>query len=168
MAGGYAPVGAVLVREAILDVLRRSGGFVHGFTFSHNAVTAAACLATLDVLERERLVERAAVLGDRALGRLKSLESHPCVGDVRGRGLLLGIELVEDRPARRPFPRSRALAEDVARRAFGEGLVTYYGTGVTGGNNGDAILFAPPFVVTEAQIDASVAILDRVLTELGL
>ena len=86
MAGGYMPVGAVLASEAIVETVERAGGFVNGFTFSHHPVTAAAALATLEILERERLVERAAVVGERALARLQALRARPQVGDVRGRG----------------------------------------------------------------------------------
>jgi adenosylmethionine-8-amino-7-oxononanoate aminotransferase len=96
MAGGYMPVGAVLASEAIVETVERAGGFVNGFTFSHHPVTAAAALATLEILERERLVERAAVVGERALARLQALRARPQVGDVRGRGLMLAVELVAD------------------------------------------------------------------------
>ena len=83
MAGGYMPVGAVLASEAIVETVERAGGFVNGFTFSHHPVTAAAALATLEILEREHLVERAAVAGERALARLQALRARPQVGDVR-------------------------------------------------------------------------------------
>jgi adenosylmethionine-8-amino-7-oxononanoate aminotransferase len=78
LAGGYMPVGAVLASEAIVETVERKGGFVNGFTFSHHPVTAAAALATLEILERERLVERAAVVGERALARLR-----PCARALR-------------------------------------------------------------------------------------
>jgi adenosylmethionine-8-amino-7-oxononanoate aminotransferase len=168
MSGGYMPVGAVLASERIVETLARSGGFVHGFTFSHNPVTAAACLATLDILERERLVERSRALGDRALELLRPLEGHPHVGEVRGRGLMLSLELVADKAARSPFPRSERRAEALAARAFEAGLVTYPGGGCANGRDGDLVMLAPPFVVTEAQLDEMAAILDRSLTELGL
>lgn len=168
MAGGYMPVGAVLASERIVEALAKGGGFVHGFTFSHNPVTAAVCLATLDILERERLVERAGSLGELALGLLQSLRSHPHVGDVRGRGLMMGIEIVADKATRRPFPRAEKKAEAVGARAFDLGLVTYPGGGCANGTDGDSIMLAPPFVITEDQIREAVAILDRTLTELGL
>jgi adenosylmethionine-8-amino-7-oxononanoate aminotransferase len=168
MAGGYMPVGGVLCSERIAFTLSRSAGFTHGFTFSHNPVTAAACLKTLDILEEERLVERAAFLGEKALARLQPLLGHPHVGDVRGRGLMLGVELVADKTSRRPFPRSDKKAEGVGARAFRAGLITYPSGGCATGTDGDAVMLAPPFVVTETQIGEMVAILDSVLTELGL
>jgi adenosylmethionine-8-amino-7-oxononanoate aminotransferase len=168
MSGGYMPVGAVLASERIVAALARTGGFVHGFTFSHNAVTAAACLATLEILEREGLVERARVLGETAMARLGPLARHPHVAEVRGRGLLLALELVADKETRAPFPRGERRAETLAARAFAAGLVTYPGGGCANGRDGDLVMLAPPFVVTEAQLEEMAAILDRSLTEAGL
>jgi adenosylmethionine-8-amino-7-oxononanoate aminotransferase len=169
MSGGYMPVGGVLAGERVVAALARAGGgFVHGFTFSHNPVTAAACLATLDVLERERLVERAARMGEKALLRLGALRAHPHVGDVRGRGLMIGVELVADRPSRRPFSRAEQRAEGVGAEAFRRGLITYPGGGGASGADGDTVLLAPPFVVTEAELEEMAAILDDSLTALGL
>jgi len=169
MSGGYMPVGAVLAGERVASALTRSpGGFVHGFTFSHNPVTAAACLATLDVLENEGLVERAAVMGEKAMARLRALGAHPHVGDVRGRGLMIGVELVADKESRRPFPRAEGRAEALGAEAFRRGLVTYPGGGGASGRDGDVVMLAPPFVVTEAELDEAAAILDGSLSALGL
>jgi adenosylmethionine-8-amino-7-oxononanoate aminotransferase len=169
MAGGYMPVGAVLAGERIAAALARSaGGFVHGFTFSHNPVAAAACLATLDILEREGLVDRSRVMGEKALARLHALRAHPHVGDVRGRGLMIGVELVADKAARRPFPRAEKRAEALGAEAFRRGLVTYPGGGGASGADGDMVMLAPPFVVTEAELEEMAAILDGSLTALGL
>jgi adenosylmethionine-8-amino-7-oxononanoate aminotransferase len=168
MSGGYAPVGAVLASEKVVSAIAEAGGFTHGFTFSHNPVTAAACRATLDILERERLVEQAAARGE-VLGRLlERLHAHPHVGDVRGRGLLWGVELQADKTTRQPFPRTHKKAETVAAQAFQGGLVTYPSGGCADGTNGDVILLAPPFVVSEAQLEEMVAILDRSLTACAL
>jgi adenosylmethionine-8-amino-7-oxononanoate aminotransferase len=168
MSGGYAPVGGVLASERIVAALARSGGFSHGFTFSHNPVTAAACLKTLEILEEERLVARALAMGGVLLSGLSTLTAHAHVGDVRGRGLLAGVELVADRAARRPFPRSERRAESVAARCFEAGLVSYPSGGCATGADGDVLMLAPPFVVTEPQIADMVGILDRVLRELDL
>jgi adenosylmethionine-8-amino-7-oxononanoate aminotransferase len=160
MAGGYMPVGAVLASEAIVETVERAGGFVNGFTFSHHPVTAAAALATLEILERERLVERAAVMGEHARSRLQALRARPQVGDVRGRGLMLAVELVADADRRRPFPRAEKSAERVAARAFADGLIVYPSVGGATGTEGDAIMLAPPLVVTEDEIDEMARILD--------
>jgi adenosylmethionine-8-amino-7-oxononanoate aminotransferase len=168
MAGGYMPVGAVLASDRIVATLSRAGGFTHGFTFSHNPVTAAACLKTLEILEDERLVERAALLGEKALSLLEPLREHPHVGDVRGRGLMLGVELVADKASRRPFPRAERKAESVGARAFQAGLITYPSGGCATGTDGDVVMLAPPFVVTEEQLQTMTSILERTLTDLGL
>lgn len=168
MSGGYMPVGGVLASERIARALAESGGFIHGFTFSHNPVTAAACLATLEILERERLVERAQAMGERLLALLAPLGQHPQVGDVRGRGLMAGVEIVADKATRRAFPRAERKAEAVGARAFAAGLITYPGGGCADGRNGDVVMLAPPFVVSEAELQEMAATLDRVLTELAL
>jgi adenosylmethionine-8-amino-7-oxononanoate aminotransferase len=169
MSGGYMPVGAVLASARIVSTLTRSpGGFTHGFTYSHNPVTAAACLATLDILEGEGLVERARVMGERLRARLEPLRAHPHVGDVRGRGLMIGVELVADKEARRPFPRAEGRAEAVGAECFRRGLVTYPSGGGARGIDGDVILLAPPFVLTEAELEEMAAVLAGSLTALGL
>jgi hypothetical protein len=168
MAGGYMPVGGVLASERIVAALAKSGGFTHGFTFSHNPVTAAACLKTLEILEEEKLVERCSSMGKRLMDLLRPLAGHAHVGDVRGMGLMAGIELVADKAARRPFPRSEKRAEAVGARAFEHGLITYPGGGCADGTSGDVVMIAPPFVVTESECQEIAQILDRTLTELGL
>jgi adenosylmethionine-8-amino-7-oxononanoate aminotransferase len=164
MSGGYMPVGGVLASRRIVDALAKDG-FTHGFTFSHNPVTAAACLKTLEILERERLVERADALGTRLLERLAVLREHPHVGDVRGRGLLAGVELGADKATRRPSPRAERKAEAVALRCFEKGLVTYPSGGCATGTDGDVVMLAPPFVVSEPQLEEMVALLEGALTE---
>jgi len=168
MSGGYAPVGGVLISERIVEALSSTGGFTHGFTFSHNPVTAAACLATLKLLERESLVERAAERGARLAELLQPLRAHRHVGDVRGRGLLWGIELAADKASRAPFPRRERKAEALAARAFADGLVTYPSGGCANGTDGDVVLLAPPFVVSEEELGEMVTLLDRALTATGL
>jgi adenosylmethionine-8-amino-7-oxononanoate aminotransferase len=168
MSGGYMPVGAVLASERIVAALAKGGGFVHGFTFSHNPVTAAACLKTLDILEEERLVERSAAMGEKLLGLMQRLGERPHVGDVRGRGLMTAIELVADKATKRPFPRSEKRAEAVGAKCFVNGLVCYPGGGCADGTNGDNVMIAPPFVVSDDELREIVDVLDRSLTELGL
>ena len=168
MSGGYAPVGAVLASERVVSTLAQAGGFVHGFTFSHNPVTAAACLEVLRILEEEELVARADHLGQKLGALLAGLRAHPHIGDVRGRGLIWAIELVADPAARRPFPRSARRAEAVAARAMAAGLVTYPSSGCANGVDGDLVMLGPPFVATEDELEEMAGILDRALTALEL
>ena len=167
MSGGYAPVGAVLASARLVAAVEAAGGFVHGFTFSHHPVTAAACLATLEILEGERLVERAETLGRTLGAALSPLAAHPHVGDVRGRGMLWAVEIVEDKAERRPFPRALRRAESVAARALARGLVTYPSGGALG-DDGDLLMIAPPFVATEGEIAEMASMLDGALTDEGL
>ena len=168
MSGGYMPVGGVLVRPEIVAALEDAGGFVHGFTFSHHPVTAAACLAVLDILERECLVERARSLDVILRERLERLRAHPHVGDVRGRGLMWAVEFVDDVATRRPFPRDAGWTRAVTAGCLEAGLIVYPSAGCANGVDGDAVMLAPPFVVSESELAEMVDILDQVLFALGL
>jgi hypothetical protein len=137
------------------DAVLGGGGFVHGFTYSHHAVGAAVAGEVLRILEAESLVEASATKGERLAGLLhQHLDSHPNVGEIRGRGLLIGLELVRDRETREPFPREARVAERIVKAARTAGLLLYSGTGLADGTNGDAILLGPPFVVTNDELTA--------------
>jgi adenosylmethionine-8-amino-7-oxononanoate aminotransferase len=132
---------------------------VHGFTYSHHAVGAAVAAEVLRILEDERLVEASAAKGDRLKALLEErLAGHPSVGEIRGRGLLLGVELVADRETRTPFPRTERVTERVLRAGREAGVLLYSGTGLADGTNGDAIVLGPPFVTTDEEL---IAIADR-------
>jgi adenosylmethionine-8-amino-7-oxononanoate aminotransferase len=112
IAGGYAPVSAVLTRDEIVEpIARESGALLHAQTFSHHAVTCAAAIATLSYLDEHRLIERCRTIGVTFHDRLQTLRALPGVGDIRGKGLLAGIEFVADVTTRAPFPRSLRFAE---------------------------------------------------------
>jgi adenosylmethionine-8-amino-7-oxononanoate aminotransferase len=154
LSSGYAPLAAVIVSGRIADGLQAAGArFVHGFTYAGNPLSAAVGLEVLDVLEAERLMDRVDAMGTRLKSRLESLRDLPMVGDVRGLGLLLGMEFVQDGATRAPYPPALAVAEHVRRAALEEGLSIYPGTGCVDGTQGDHILIAPPFIITESQID---------------
>jgi adenosylmethionine-8-amino-7-oxononanoate aminotransferase len=155
---GYFPFGLVAASGAIREAVQ-GGGFVHGFTYSHHVVGSAVAGEVLRILEDERLVEASAAKGDRLRELLDArLAGHPNVGEIRGRGLLLGVELVADRESRAPFQRSELVTERVLRAGREAGVLLYSGTGLADGTNGDAIVLGPPFVVTD---DELVAIADR-------
>ncbi|MEO5939636.1 MAG: aminotransferase class III-fold pyridoxal phosphate-dependent enzyme, partial [Candidatus Limnocylindrales bacterium] len=151
---GYWPFGFVAASGAIHDTVSGQGGFVHGFTYSHAPAGAAVAREVLRILHDEDLVEASRVKGDRLrtmLGDRLSGDEH--VGEVRGRGLLVGIELVADRATRRAFPRAARLTEAVVRRARDAGVLVYSGTGNANGIDGDTILLGPPFVVTDPELE---------------
>ncbi len=151
---GYFPFGFVAASGAVSQaVLDEPPGFVHGFTYSHHAVGAAVAGEVLRILEEEGLVEACAQKGASLQALLRErLEAHPNVGEIRGRGLLVGLELVADRETRTPFPRGDRLTERIVGAARADGLLLYSGTGLADGTNGDSILLGPPFVVTEDEL----------------
>jgi adenosylmethionine-8-amino-7-oxononanoate aminotransferase len=121
-------------------------------------VGAAVAGEVLRILETEHLVEASAAKGERLLSLVRDrLGSHANVGDVRGRGLLVGVEFVADRETRRPFPRAAKLTENVVRHAREAGLLVYSGVGCADGINGDTILLGPPFVITDEELQTIAA-----------
>jgi adenosylmethionine-8-amino-7-oxononanoate aminotransferase len=165
-SGGYFPLGVVLARQEWVDVIRSGpGDFIHGFTYANGAVGAAVGLAVLRYLQAHDLVTASARRGEYLLQKLAALRELPAVGDVRGLGLMAGVELVADKTGRRPYPRSKKVAERVQAAALARGVNVYYGTGLADGRDGDAILLGPPFIVTEAQIDETVAVLREAILE---
>jgi adenosylmethionine-8-amino-7-oxononanoate aminotransferase len=163
-SSGYWPLGLVVASGAVHDTVREAGGFVHGFTWSHHPGGAAVGHAVITRLKDDGLVERSRVVGARLLGQLRdALGGIEIVGDVRGRGLLIGIELVADRATKAPFPRSAGVAERVARAAKELGLLVYPSTGCADGVDGDLFLIGPPLIVTDTELNI---ILTRTTTTL--
>ena len=155
---GYTPFGFAAASGEVHDAIIGGGGFVHGFTYSHHVVGSAVAAEVLRILETEALVDASAAKGERLRARLQSaLGDHPHVGEIRVHGLFAGLELVADREPREPFPRSEKVAERIVRGARAKGLLVYSGTGMADGTNGDAILFGPPFVVTDDELATIVA-----------
>jgi len=151
---GYWPFGFVAASGAIHDTVRHGPGFVHGFTYSHAPAGAAVAREIMRILVDEDLVRASAVKGERLKALLVDrVGDHPHVGEIRGRGLLVGIELVEDRETRRPFPRAARITEAVVRAARDRGVLVYSSTGVANGEDGDTILLGPPFVVTDPELE---------------
>jgi adenosylmethionine-8-amino-7-oxononanoate aminotransferase len=155
LGGGYQPVGAVLASTKIVDAFRKgSGMFQHGHTYIGHAVGAAAALAVQKILRRDRLVERAKSSGEYLARRLcHALGEHPHVGDIRGRGLFMAVELVEDRASKRTFDPALKLHAKVKAEAMQRGLMCYPMGGTIDGQRGDHVLLAPPFIATEAELD---------------
>lgn len=165
LGGGYQAIGALLVREDLAQELERgSGAFQHGHTYIGHSVAAAAALEVQKVIEEEELVPRVRVMGEKLKQRLDArFGAHPNVGDIRGRGLLLAIELVEDRESKHPFPVERKLWAGIKAAGLEEGLICYPSGGTADGTRGDHVLLAPPFIVTEPQLDEIVEKLGRAM-----
>jgi adenosylmethionine-8-amino-7-oxononanoate aminotransferase len=159
---GYWPFGFVAASDDVHRTVTGRGGFVHGFTYSHSPVGAAVAREVLRILRSESLVEASAAKGDRLKALLgERLGDHPNVGDIRGRGLLVGLELVADRTTRVPFPRTAAVTESVVAAARERGVLVYSGTGVADGVDGDTILLGPPFIVTGDELVTIVEVLTQ-------
>ena len=148
VGSGYAPLGAVLISARVAEVFARgSGVFQHGFTYQAHPVATAAGNAVLDYIEAHGLFERVTPAAADLRSRLARLESHPNVGEVRGLGLLIGVEFVKDKATREPFAKAEGIAERVRQAALEENVLTYPTQGCVDGERGDHILLAPPFIV---------------------
>jgi Adenosylmethionine-8-amino-7-oxononanoate aminotransferase len=152
VASGYAPLGAVLISARVAEVFAKgSGAFQHGFTYQAHPVATAAGNAVLDCLEQHGLFGRVEPAAAQLRAALARLEAHPHVGEIRGMGLLLGIELVRDKATRAPFPREAGIAEKIRQAALGQNVLTYPSQGCVDGQRGDHILLAPPFIVSSEE-----------------
>ncbi|PIE66182.1 MAG: aspartate aminotransferase family protein [Desulfobacterales bacterium] len=153
LGGGAIAISAVGVQEKHYDAIRTgSGGFVHGGTFSHHNVAAAVGRAVIRILEEKALVQQAAEKGKKLEDKLKSFANHPHVGNIRGRGLLWGVEFVRDKDSSKPFLRSEKFVENIWNALCARGVLAYKSTGFAQGD-GDAIIFGPPFIITDEQLD---------------
>ena len=158
LSGGYVPLSAVVARKNIIDpIAKGSGSLKHAQTFSHSPAICAAGLAAVRHIKKQGLVQRSADMGVVLHRKLKALLDLPSVGDVRGLGLLAGIEFVADKKTKAPFPRSLKFAETFVSRALDAGLVVWPNVGHADGENGDLVMVAPPFTVSESELDEIVA-----------
>jgi len=167
IASGYAPLGAVIVAPRVVEAFASgSGSFFHGFTYQAHPVAMAAGHAVLDILERERLFERVEKSGAALRRALATLESSPVVGDIRGRGLLLGVEFVRDRKSRAPFPPSAGVAERVRQICYDHNVAVYPIQGCADGAAGDHVLLAPPFIISDSDIAQLAAALESAAAQI--
>jgi len=167
LGAGYTPLGAVACRDAIAETVLDAGSFPHGFSYAGNPLSCAVGREVLSVLDDEDLVGRAAMLGARLGEGLRDLaERHPMIGDVRGRGMLWGLEFVADRDTREPYAFEAAIGQRATVLAAEEGLLIYPRRG-GGGLSGDHVLIAPPLTIAEDEIDELLVRLDRALTRLA-
>jgi putrescine aminotransferase len=161
ITSGYLPLSGVMLRRFVHDTLKSvKGPFQHGFTYSGHPTACAVGLRNLQIIEDERLVERAATLGAHLQKRLQDLRTHEIVGDVRGLGLLAGIELVRDRQSKESFDPSVGAARRVWLAALDEGVIVR-------SLPGDVISICPPFVISEKQIDRMVDVLSGAIAKVS-
>ncbi len=159
LGGGYQPIGATLISGQISDAIEYGSGFFqHGHTYiSHPCVTAGA-LAVQNEIDDQNWLENVRIQGAALKAALHAeLDSHPHVGDIRGRGLFLGVELVEDRASKKPFPVDFPLHALIKKNAMALGLMVYPMPGTIDGQNGHHVLIAPPFIIQPNHIDEIVS-----------
>ncbi len=154
LGAGYQPIGAVLASARIYDAIAAGSGFFqHGHTYMGHPMAAAAAGAVLDVIQSRNLLPRVLAQGERLTAALtEALGQHPNVGDIRGRGLFRGIELVADRDTKTPFDPALGIHKKVKALAFEAGLICYPMGGTIDGVRGDHVLLAPPFIISDNEI----------------
>jgi putrescine---pyruvate transaminase len=164
ITSGYVPLGGIMLSDEIAQTIRGGSGaetWMHAYTYSGHPTCCAVGLANLDVMARERLVERAADTGAYLQKKVKELEQLPNVDDARGLGMMAAVELVEDRATRQGFPAARGVSTRALQLAAEKGLITrqrHYGSG-------EMIMVAPPLVTTREQVDRVVQILAESIEE---
>ena len=164
-AGGYFPLSVLAVKAEHADLMAaESGDFIHGGTFSHHAVGTATGIATLNYMKQNDLVSEVNRKGQILQVLLKDkLAPLKWIGDIRGMGLMWGVELVQDKQSKTPFDPQLHISQKVADAAFQRGLIIYPGSGCVDGINGDHFMIGPPFTITEQQIESLVEILCQTL-----
>jgi len=165
LAGGYIPLGATLIASRVAAPIRAEHGvYMTGHTFTGHTAACAAGLAVQRIVERDRLVDRVRRRGADFQAMLRqALSRFDEVGDIRGRGFFVGVELVSDRDTRTPFGASRALSFDVGARAFADGLICYPCAGNVDGAVGDTVILAPPYNASDAELEEIVTKLTRAI-----
>lgn len=165
LGGGFQPIGATLVSQGIVDTLQDgSGALKHGLTYMGHPVACAAALEVQNIIRQDNLLDNVRRQGTFLRDCLSTrLQHHPYVGNIRGRGLFLGVELVRNRDDKTPFDPQDAIAARLKQAALDAGLMIYPGSGTIDGERGDHVLFAPAYVITEDEV---VEIVDRFCTAL--
>ncbi|RZT43189.1 aspartate aminotransferase family protein [Cupriavidus agavae] len=155
LGAGYQPIGAMLSTARIYEtIVSGSGFFQHGHTYIGHATACAAALAVQRTIAEDRLLENVLARGEQLRGRLReALGNHPNLGDVRGRGLFVGVEFIADRATKAPLDPARRTHAALKRTCMDHGLLVYPMGGTVDGVRGDHVLFAPPFICTAADID---------------
>ncbi|MFZ2055040.1 MAG: aspartate aminotransferase family protein [Candidatus Aminicenantales bacterium] len=167
LTSGYFPLSAVAAKAALLEPIFKHGkNFLHAQTFAHHPVGCAAGLATLNYLSDNDLIARCARVGKILKRKLERFLDHPQVGDIRGKGLLIGVEFVRDKKKKTPFPRKQKYAEAFIAEALDRGLVLWPNIGHADSTNGDLVMVAPPFVIQEDEISEMLEKIESTLAEM--
>ena len=162
LSSGYAPLAAVILHDKVYDAfVKGSGHMTQGFTYSGHPLCSSVGLAVLRYLKTHNLVENAARIGRVLLARLETLKRFPIVGDVRGTGLILGVEFVADQATKRPFPPEAGVTRRIVEATLAEGVMVVPGMGgMIDGVAGDHIQISPPYIFNEANVEQLVKALE--------
>lgn len=165
MAAGYQPLAAVLGSGRVVKAFEDSNGiFEHGFTYSAHPVSCAAGLAAIDYVQKHNLIEKVGERETSFFNRAKQLLSTGVIGDIRGKGFMMGLEFVKNAETKEPFSAEVRISQLVAQEAMKIGLLVYPGSGFIDGVNGDHIMVAPPFNVTDDELSEMFDLLQRAIT----
>lgn len=159
ISGGYSPLAAVIVREKVLNAfLTGSGQFLHGHTYIGNPISTRAGLEVLKYLIKHDTLKNVTLMGKYLKEELEKVKnSSEIVGDVRGLGLMLGVEIVSNKKTKKPFPSERRIVEKIKSVCFDNELIVYPGAGHINGDQGESILIAPPFTIRKEEVDELIA-----------
>lgn len=161
MGAGYAPIAAAIASEKVIEpILAGTKAVMSGHTLSANPQACAAALAVLQFLEENNIIQEVENKGNYLRGQLENLKQHySFIGDVRGKGLLLGIEFVQDTATKTPFPRNAHVTQRMVELAKEKGLIIYPAGAGMDGINGDSIIISPPLTITQKEMDELVQLL---------
>ena len=166
MSGGYVPLGGIVARDKFYQKIKdNSGSFLGGYTYAGNPLSTAVGVTVLDYILENNLVSRAEEMGKYFFSKLEILFKHPTVGDIRGKGLMIGIEFVKNKRTKETFKPEIKYYQKILDKAYLNGLILYPSSGFVDGVSGDGVMIGPPFIVTKEQIDEIVGILDKTLSE---
>lgn len=155
LSSGYTPIGAAVCTSKVFNAIMIDGpgSFVHGHTYAGNPLSCGIADKVMEIIERENYIENCAIQGDYLLEKLEGLYKYPIIGDIRGKGLMIGVEFVKDQETKAPFEASENVKGKITVNGLEEGLVLYPGGGSVDGTRGDHTLIAPPINITREEVD---------------
>ena len=170
LSSGYTPIAATIAREEIYNAINeKAPSFVHGHTYGGNPLSCAVALAVQNYVEEHDLVTQCARMGNLMLEKLKPLKELPIVGDIRGKGLIIGLEFVADKQARTPFDPDRGVTSRIVNLAFDMGVLLMPGApGLIDGVAGDHIAISPPFTINESEVDEIVRVVKESIGQVAI
>lgn len=165
MSCGYTPIGATVANDRVFNtiMIEGSGSFHHGHTYAGNPLSTGIAAKVIEIMERDGCVENAAVQGEELKKKLEALYKYPIVGEVRGKGLMLGVEFVRNQETKEPFDSSQKVSATVTNYCLEEGVVPYPGTGSADGVRGDHVQITPPINITAEQVEELVDGLEKAI-----